>query len=60
MSENTQKSRKSSLASALVRIADTSPLDICRGVTSLVHAYRAHKAHKRAEDIARIVRAIRE
>ena len=60
MSESSNKSRKSSLASALVRIVDTSPLDLCRGVTFLVHAYRARKAHKRAEYIAQIVRAIRE
>ena len=60
MSESTEKRRKFPLASALVRIADTSPLDICRGVTSLLTSYRAHRAHKRAEYIAQIVRAIRE
>lgn len=58
--KTTEKTRKSSLTSAFVRIVDTSPLDVCRGVTSAVTAYRRHKAHKRAEYIAQIVRAIRE
>ncbi len=60
MAETHEKTRKSSLASAFVRIADTSPLDLLKGVKSIASICRKRRVRKHAELVASIVRAIRE
>ena len=60
MPETTHKRCKSKLSAAFLQIIDISPLDLIKGATSIIHTYRAHRAHKRAELIRSIAEAIRE